>query len=74
MRPPAVAIEAQMCEALDEHGTPLRQVDGVASVTAVRLIGRTGPALRFATADAFATYAGVTPTEVASGERARHRS
>lgn len=66
-------IEARMSAALDEHGTRLRQVDGVGSITAVRLIGRTGAASRFATPDAFATYAGVAPIEVASGERTRHR-
>lgn len=66
-------IEARMSVALDDHGTRLREVDGVGSVTAVRLIGRTGPVSRFATPDAFATYAGVAPIEVASGERTRHR-
>jgi len=66
-------IEARMSAALDDHGSRLRDVDGVGSVTAVRLIGRTGPVSRFATADAFATYAGVAPIEVASGERTRHR-
>ena len=30
-----------MTVALDEHGTPLRQIDGIGAVTAVRLIGRT---------------------------------
>ena len=62
-----------MSDALDDHGTRLRQVDGVGSVTTVRLIGRTGPASRFPTADAFASYAGVAPIEVASGERTRRR-
>ncbi len=66
-------IEQRMSATLDEHGTRLRQVDGVGSVTAVRLIGRTGPASRFPTADAFATYAGAAPIEVTSGERTRHR-
>lgn len=66
-------IEARMSAALDDHGTRLRQVDGVGAVTAVRLIGRTGLASRFPTPDAFATYAGVAPIEVASGERTRHR-
>ena len=66
-------IEQRMSAALDEHGSRLRQVDGVGSITAVRLIGRTGHASRFPTADAFATYAGVAPIEVASGERTRHR-
>ena len=68
-----VAIEKRMSDALDDHGSTLRQVDGVGAVTAVRLIGRTGSAVRFATPDAFATYAGVAPIEVASGERTRHR-
>jgi len=66
-------IEKRMEAALDERGSRLREVDGVGAVTAVRLIGRTGQASRFATADAFATYAGVAPIEVASGERTRHR-
>ena len=68
-----VAIEKRMSEALDDQGSTLRRVDGVGAVTAVRLIGRTGSAMRFATPDAFATYAGVAPIEVASGERTRHR-
>jgi transposase len=66
-------IEQRMSAALDQHGSKLRQVDRVGAVTALRLIGRTGPASRFSTPDAFATYAGVAPIEVASGERARHR-
>lgn len=66
-------IEQRMSAALDDHGSRLRQVDGVGSVTAVRLIGRTGHASRFPTTDAFATYAGVAPIEVASGDHTRHR-
>lgn len=52
-------IEARMSDALDDDCTRLRDVDGVGSVTAVRLIGRTGPASRFASADTLATYSGV---------------
>lgn len=66
-------IEKRMSDALDERGTRLRSVDGVGSITAARLIGRTGRASRFRSADAFATYTGVAPVEVASGERQRHR-
>lgn len=68
-----IDIEQRMSAALDEHGSRLREVDGVGAVTAVRLIGRTGSVTRFSTPDAFATYAGVAPIEVASGERTRHR-
>ncbi|MEQ9323527.1 MAG: IS110 family transposase [Polyangiaceae bacterium] len=66
-------IEARMTVALDEHGTRLREIDGVGAVTAVRLIGRTGVASRFASEHAFATYAGVAPIEIASGDHTRHR-
>ena len=66
-------IEKRMSDALDERGTRLRDVNGVGSITAARLIGRTGRASRFRSADAFATYAGVAPVEIASGDRQRHR-
>ena len=66
-------IARRMTAALDAHGTRLREVDGVGAITAVRLIGRTGAASRFPTAHAFATYAGVAPIEIASGDRSRHR-
>jgi transposase len=63
----------QMGEALREHGSRLPTVAGVGPVLAARLIGRTGRPSRFPTASAFATYAGVAPIDVASGDRARHR-
>jgi transposase len=66
-------IEKRMTAALDDHGTRLREIDGVGAVTAVRLIGRTGVASRFRSTDAFATYAGVAPIEIASGDHTRHR-
>lgn len=66
-------VEERMSAALDDHGSQLREVDGVGAVTAVRLIGRTGLASRFPSAHAFATYVGTAPIEVASGERTRHR-
>jgi transposase-like protein len=37
-------IEKRMTAALDDHGTRLREIDGIGAVTAVRLIGRTGMA------------------------------
>lgn len=45
-----------MSQALDEHGTRLREVDGVGAVTAARLIGRTDRPDRFPTAAAYANY------------------
>ncbi|MGN2638373.1 IS110 family transposase [Nocardia takedensis] len=43
---------------LDEHGTRMRRIDGIGPVLAARLIGRTGPAPRFATTAEYATYNG----------------
>lgn len=68
-----VDIEKPMTAVLDEHGTRLREIDGIGAITAVRLIGRTGRASRFPSPHAFATYAGTAPIEIASGEHSRHR-
>lgn len=68
------AIAERMTAALEDHDSSLVEVDGIGPVLGVRLIGRTGPALRFRSADAFASYAGVAPIEVSSGERVTHRS
>jgi transposase len=66
-------IEKRMTVALDDHGTRLREIDGIGAITAVRLIGRTGPAARFGSPHKFAAYAGAAPIEIASGEHSRHR-
>ncbi len=62
-----------MTAALEEHGSSLVEVDGIGPVLGTRLIGRTGQAARFRSSDAFASYAGVAPVEVSSGERITHR-
>ena len=67
------AIASTMAAVLDESASTLTTIDGVGPVLAVRLIGRAGHADRFASAAAFASYAGVAPIEVASGDHARHR-
>ena len=67
------AIAQRMTSALAERGSSLIEVDGIGPVLGVRLIGRTGPAARFRSSDAFASYAGVAPIEVSSGERITHR-
>ncbi|WP_336883314.1 transposase [Rhodococcus globerulus] len=46
----------ELAPLLDELGTSLRDVPGVGTILAGRLIGRTGIAHRFPTAAAFATY------------------
>jgi transposase len=67
------ANEKQMTQVLDEHGTRLREVDGIGPVTAARLIGRTGRASRFPTAAAYANYNGSAPVQIASADTDRHR-
>jgi transposase len=66
-------VAARMADALEQHGSRLLEVDGVGPILGARLIGRTGRAGRFRSADAFAAYAGAAPIEVASGDHSRHR-
>ena len=66
-------ITAQMIEALREHRSGLVDVNGIGPVLAVRLIGRCGRTCGVPNTDAFASYAGVAPIEVSSGERTVHR-
>lgn len=65
--------EKQMTQALNEHGTRLREIDGIGPVTAACLIGRTGRASRFPTAAAYANYNGSAPVQIASADTDRHR-
>jgi transposase len=58
---------------LDEHGTRLREIDGVGPILAARLLGRTGPASRFNSAASYANYTGTAPVQIASAESSRHR-
>ena len=66
-------IAAQMAEALEDYDDQLLEVDGIGPVLAVRLIGRTGRPSRFRSSDAYASYTGVAPIEVSSGQRTTHR-
>ena len=51
----------------------LRQVVGVGTLTAAKLIGHPGGARRFGRSARFAMHAGVAPIPVWSGNHARHR-
>lgn len=66
-------IENDMATALVEHESTLTDIDGVGAVLGARILGRTRNIARFASADAFAAYAGVAPVEASSGERIVHR-
>ncbi len=58
---------------LDEHGTRLRNIDGVGPVLAARILGRSGRANRFPTAAAYANYTGIAPVQIASADASHHR-
>ena len=53
--------------------TTLTDMFGISHVLAAKILGHTGPIGRFATADAFANYAGTAPIGVSSGDVVRHR-
>jgi transposase len=66
-------LTAQIAETVAATGSRVIEVDGIGPVVAGRLLARTHRMSRFATAAAFASYAGVAPVEVSSADRVRHR-
>ncbi|MFD6057798.1 transposase [Rhodococcus wratislaviensis] len=58
---------------LAASGTQLAKIPGVGTVTAARILARTGNPTRFANEAAYASYTGTAPVEVASGDKQRHR-
>jgi transposase len=66
-------LKTQTAELVAATGSHLMEVDGVGPVVSGRLLARTHKMSRFATAAAFASYAGVAPVEVSSADRVRHR-
>ena len=67
------ANAAKIAVLLDEHGTRLREIDGVGPVLAARLLGRTGTPSRFPTEAAYANYTGTAPVQIASADSNQHR-
>jgi transposase len=53
--------------------TTLTELLGIGDVVAAKILARTGPISRFPTSAAFASYCGVAPIEVSSGDVVRHR-
>ena len=58
---------------LAASGTTLPKIPGVGTVTAARILARTGNPMRFANEAAFANYTGTAPVEIASADKQRHR-
>ena len=66
-------LERRLDDVLLEHGTTLTELGGVGDVLAARVLAHTGSVDRFPTEAHYASYAGVAPVEIASGEHTRHR-
>lgn len=66
-------LDKRLDAALLEHGTTLTEIGGVGTILAARVLAHSGSINRFASPAHYASYAGVAPVEVASGERSRHR-
>ena len=71
------ALERQIDRLLDEHGTTLRDEDGVGPIAAATLLCEVGDPNRFATESKFARWCGTGAVALSSGEGAgkpvRHR-
>jgi transposase len=58
---------------LQQVRTTLTEIPGIGTITAAKVLGRTGPVARFPTEAHFAAYTGAAPREVSSGDHIRHR-
>jgi transposase len=66
-------LGAEIREEVERSGTTLTKIFGVGPILAAKIIGLTGKVARFPSKGHFASYAGVAPIEVSSGEVMRHR-
>ncbi|WP_207921312.1 IS110 family transposase [Micromonospora sp. KC721] len=64
---------ATLSAAVAASGTTLTDLHGIGDVTAAKILARAGAVNRFRSQAAFASYCGVAPIEVSSGDIQRHR-
>jgi transposase len=64
---------AALTTAVAASGTTLTDLHGIGDVTAAKILARSGAVSGFRSASAFASYCGVAPIEVSSGDVQRHR-
>lgn len=62
-----------LSNAVTASGSTLTDLLGIGDVVAAKILARTGSITRFPSAAAFASFCGVAPIEVSSGEVVRHR-
>ncbi len=66
-------LDARIYQEVEASGTTLTDIFGVGPIVAAKVIALVGDVRRFPTKGHFASYAGVAPVEVSSGEVVRHR-
>lgn len=66
-------ITGRIAKQTEATGTTLTTITGVGTLTAGRILARTGNVERFPSEHHFAAYAGAAPREVSSGDVVRHR-
>ena len=64
---------AALSAAVAASGTTLTELHGIGDVIAAKILARSGAVSRFRSESAFASYCGVAPIEVSSGDVQRHR-
>ena len=64
---------AALSAAVAASGTTLTGLHGIGDVLAAKILARSGTVSRFRSESAFASYCGVAPIEVSSGDVQRHR-
>jgi transposase len=62
-----------LSDAVAVSGTTLTGLPGIGDVVAAKILARTGPVTRFPSPATFASFCGVAPVEVSSGDVVRHR-
>jgi transposase len=66
-------LDTRIRQEVEASGTTLTDIFGVGPILAAKIIALGGDVRRFPTKGHFASYAGVAPVEVSSGEVVRHR-
>jgi transposase len=66
-------LDVRIRQEVEASATSLTEVFGVGPILAAKIIGLVGDVSRFPGKRHFASYAGVAPVEVSSGEVVRHR-
>jgi len=68
-----VALEARIGALVRLSGSSLPTIQGVAAITAAKILGETGDPRRLRSSPAFAAMSGTAPIPASSGQTSRHR-